>query len=289
MKCKPNWQKIFWKVLTYTLVAILASASTFAVLGERSTTLHELENIIQIKFDAQNSMEKTREELKSQKQELEASKQELNASKSELETSKKDLEASRKSLEEALAQLQNTLSHTEELKELLLTTNQNTQELLEQAKLREQEMADKIAELQDALKELEQQQKKWVMPIEYAYMSSSFGYRYHPITGEYSLHKGVDLAANYGTPIVASRSGVVTVATYQAEGAGYYITIDHEDGFKSQYLHMSRYIVSKGERVVAGQIIGYCGSTGASTGNHLDFRIYHNGEPVDPKLYINFY
>ena len=295
MKQKPTWQKVILKILTYTLVAIIASASTFAVLGERSTALDELENIIQIKFGAQSDLKEAKQELANQKEALDISKQELEASKAELAASQKQLEASQKQLddsqkhlEEVLAQLDETLNYTETLKELLLNTNQELQDLLQEAQLRESEMADQILQLQQALKDLEEkQQQKWIVPIKYEYVSSAFGYRDHPVDGEYKFHYGVDLAACQGTPIVASRSGTVTVATYQEGGAGYYVTIDHLDGYKSQYLHMSRYIVEPGQFVFAGQIIGYCGSTGASTGPHLDFRIMLNGNYVDPAKYID--
>ena len=70
-------------------------------------------------------------------------------------------------------------------------------------------------------------------------------------------------------------------------GAGYYVGINHMDGFSTRYLHMTHYVVSVGEYVSAGQVIGYCGSTGASTGPHLHFSIYYNGASVNPALYIN--
>lgn len=128
----------------------------------------------------------------------------------------------------------------------------------------------------------------WVVPVNYVYISSPFGTRVHPITGVVTTHYGVDLAANLGNPIYATRSGVVTQATYGASG-GYYVYIDHGDGFTSIYLHMTRYIVSAGDHVEAGQVIGYCGSTGASTGPHLHFGLIYNGAYVDPTKYVNLH
>ena len=78
---------------------------------------------------------------------------------------------------------------------------------------------------------------------------------------------------------------MVTVAQYSSS-AGYYVTVDHQDGFESKYLHMTHYIVSVGQYVTAGQVIGYVGSTGVSTGAHLHFTIVYKGNYVNPADYI---
>lgn len=127
----------------------------------------------------------------------------------------------------------------------------------------------------------------WTMPCTYWRMSSPFGYRYHPISGIWKMHNGVDLTGAQGTPIVATRSGYVTTAAYQAGGAGYYVSINHGDGYGSIYMHMTHYIVSYGQYVEAGQVIGYMGTTGGSTGVHLHFGISYNGVYVNPADYIN--
>lgn len=125
----------------------------------------------------------------------------------------------------------------------------------------------------------------WLVPCKYVRVSSPFGYRWHPTTGEWSMHKGVDLAAAKGTPIYASRSGYVNVATYHAT-AGNYVTINHQDGYTSVYMHMTHYIVKVGQYVKAGELIGYVGSTGRSTGPHLHFGIHYKGTYVNPMDYI---
>ena len=126
----------------------------------------------------------------------------------------------------------------------------------------------------------------WLVPISYTRMTSPFGMREHPVYGGYRMHNGVDLAAPQGTPIYATRSGVVTASAYQAGGAGYYVSISHGDGYSSIYMHMTHYIVYAGNYVNAGQVIGYCGSTGGSTGPHLHFGISYNGTYVNPANYI---
>ena len=127
---------------------------------------------------------------------------------------------------------------------------------------------------------------KWKVPINYTAFTSPFGYRTHPISGTRKFHYGVDLAAPTGRPIYATRAGTVSVASYQAGGAGNYVQINHGDGYRSIYMHMTRYIVRVGQHVSQGQVIGYCGSTGGSTGPHLHFGISYNGTYVNPANYI---
>jgi murein DD-endopeptidase MepM/ murein hydrolase activator NlpD len=127
-----------------------------------------------------------------------------------------------------------------------------------------------------------------MIPCNYLWVSSPFGEREHPVYGTVLTHNGIDLAAYGGTPIYASRTGQVTTATYGSSG-GYYVTINHGDGYSTSYLHMTHFIVQAGDFVAQGQVIGYVGSTGTSTGNHLHFSIIHNGKYVNPASLIKFY
>ena len=119
-------------------------------------------------------------------------------------------------------------------------------------------------------------------PINGARLSSRFGKRRHPISGYTRLHKGTDFAAPTGTPIYAAGNGVVERASRYG-GYGHYVRIRHQKGYKTAYAHMSRYGrgIRAGRSVRQGQIIGYVGSTGASTGPHLHYEVYKNGKPVD--------
>ncbi|MEM7460789.1 MAG: M23 family metallopeptidase, partial [Pseudomonadota bacterium] len=119
-------------------------------------------------------------------------------------------------------------------------------------------------------------------PINGARLSSRFGKRRHPISGYTRLHKGTDFAAPTGTPIYAAGNGVVERASRYG-GYGHYIRIRHTQGYKTAYAHLSRYArgVKSGRRVKQGQIIGYVGSTGASTGPHLHYEVYKNGKALD--------
>ena len=128
----------------------------------------------------------------------------------------------------------------------------------------------------------------WIVPVSYKRVESPFGNGTSPTAGASSYHQGVDLSADAGTPVVASRSGQVSTATY-GSAAGYYVKINHMDGFSSIYMHMTHYVVSPGQHVSQGQVIGYVGRTGVATGNHLHFGIMYNGAYVNPANYVALY
>ena len=133
----------------------------------------------------------------------------------------------------------------------------------------------------------------WYTPCDYNRISSTFGMRFHPVYHYWKMHKGVDFAIGH-TPIYATRPGVVMIATtWEDSSAGYYVMIDHGDGYRSVYMHMCKKpYVKVGDFVAAGQELGCVGSTGASTGNHLHFGIskYNSKtgkyEYVNPLLYV---
>lgn len=120
----------------------------------------------------------------------------------------------------------------------------------------------------------------WPLPGNY-YITSYFGYRNQPTAGASTYHQGIDIDGETGDIIVATKSGIVTAATYNST-RGYYVEITHDNGVKTIYMHMSRYIVSPGMRISRGQTIGYVGSTGVSTGSHLHFSLLINGRNVNP-------
>ena len=126
----------------------------------------------------------------------------------------------------------------------------------------------------------------WVTPVSGYRLTSAFGMRKHPVLKVTRMHNGIDMACAQGTPIYATRAGKVTRTSYQAGGAGNYVSINHLDGFSSVYMHMTHYVVSEGQNVSQGQLIGYVGSTGISTGPHLHFGISYAGTYVNPLAYI---
>jgi murein DD-endopeptidase MepM/ murein hydrolase activator NlpD len=114
---------------------------------------------------------------------------------------------------------------------------------------------------------------------------SPFGYRIHPIYGDRRLHTGVDFDASEGTPIHAAESGTVVSAGWMG-GYGNATIIDHGNGLATLYAHQSAILVSGGQHVTRGQVIGRVGCTGACTGPHLHFEVRVNGTPVDPMPYL---
>lgn len=122
-------------------------------------------------------------------------------------------------------------------------------------------------------------------PLNYIYVTCAYGWRTHPIWGDRRFHYGVDLAGNQGDPIYAIASGTVTSAYYD-KANGYNVALSHGGGYGSLYAHMTGLIVSAGDYVSQGQVIGYVGSTGWSTGPHLHFEIHVNGATANPMDYI---
>lgn len=122
-------------------------------------------------------------------------------------------------------------------------------------------------------------------PLHYSRISSRFSSgRMHPVLRIRRPHYGVDYAAPTGTPVMSIGSGVVTKKAYQKNGGGNYVTIKHNGTYTTTYMHLNGFAkgLAVGKQVSQGEVIGYVGSTGLSTGPHLDFRVYKNGQPIDP-------
>lgn len=123
------------------------------------------------------------------------------------------------------------------------------------------------------------------MPVEGGFMSSSYGMRDHPVLRRRASHKGVDLAAPTGTPVYATADGIVGRADWFSS-YGLYISIDHGAELETRYAHLSRLAVAAGDRVQKGELIGYVGSTGRSTGPHLHYEVRVDGVAVNPIPYM---
>lgn len=275
-------------------------------------------------LDRLNTIYKINEADQKLIQELSEAAETVTTAKAELETQKTQLEATKQELEEAQKTLEEKRTEADTLLAELVAQGEEYEALVEEAEQSKAQLDSEIGELEDeydAAKDREYQewyqnwlasQPKpkpstggststggtggtgnvtagitWLKPCSYTRVSSPYGWRIHPVYKDYRFHYGIDLSAASGTPIYATRSGTVTVAKYSSS-AGYYVNVDHGDGFTSRYLHMTHYIVSVGQKVSAGQVIGYVGSTGVSTGPHLHFSLYLNGVTVNPADYINF-
>jgi len=276
--------------LTYW--SVLFKANNFTDLLDRMNMIEEIAAADQRRLkeisDSAKAVEETKNSLEQEKKGFEATKEELAASQVKLEQKR---------------------AEADKLLADLIATGDEYEALLHAAEEDAAKIGRELDAAKDAYEEAERQQwlstsvppkpnpggassstivngLKWVRPCSYVRLTSPFGWRIHPIYGDWRFHYGVDLAGPQGTPIVATRAGVVETTTYDSS-SGYYVTLNHQDGFKSKYLHLTHYIVSPGEYVSAGQVIGYMGSTGASTGSHLHFSILYNGSHVNPMDYIS--
>lgn len=212
-----------------------------------------------------------------------------------------DLQETRQQLSDSEEMLKVKRTESDDILRDLIAKQSEFQVLLDESEALQNDLMNEIAQKQ---KELQAAQYKeelvkmalkgenppsnatWIEPVSGYTISSPFGNRKSPTAGASSNHKGVDMACPSGTPIYATRAGTVTVASYQAGGAGYYVSINHGDGFASIYMHMTRYVVSKGQSVAQGELIGYVGSTGISTGPHLHFGVSYGGTYVNPMAYL---
>lgn len=119
-------------------------------------------------------------------------------------------------------------------------------------------------------------------PLKFSRISSRFSpRRFHPVQSVWKAHKGTDYAAPHGTPIMSTAAGVVETTGYTA-GNGNFVKVKHNSTYSTQYLHMSKILVRRGQRVSQGQVIGKVGSTGLATGPHVCYRFWKNGVQVDP-------
>lgn len=221
------------------------------------------------------------------KEEMERNRAELDNSRSQLDKTLQELETKRAEADKLLQEL---IAKGEEYEKLLLQSEDKQDDLM--SKLAKKKSAYNRQAYEEWLKNNQQSNgpdyydDNWLSPLTKYRLSSPFGMRFHPVLKRNRMHNGVDMAAPANTPIYAARGGLVITTAYQKDGAGNYVQIDHGDGYRSIYMHMTRYVVKSGDYVVPGQIIGYVGSTGLSSGNHLHFGISKNGVYVNPMEYI---
>ena len=273
---------------------VLFQANSFSDLLDRINMVQEIASADQRRLKelqkAAEDVETARADLEVEKSSLEATKETLNATQAEQEAKRQESDKLLRKLIEKGEEYQAMLDESEQLQDDLMKEIAQKEKEYKEAKHQEWLAtyvppttwpSDDTTPSKDI-----PSSSGWVCPVPYYTLTSPFGMRVHPIRGTWTMHNGVDMAAAQGTPIYAAKSGRVTVTSFQAGGAGYYVSINHGDGFSSIYMHMTHYIVSPGMYVNAGQVIGYVGSTGGSTGPHLHFGISYNGTYVNPMNYI---
>lgn len=283
---EENGSLTYWEVIF--------QAKSFSDLLDRMNMIEEID-----RSDRQRL-----EQLRQAAEEVELARQDLQEKKTAMEESRAEQLAAQKELESKKAE-------TDRLLQELLSKGAEYEKYIAEQEAKAEALEGQIDEKEGLLDEMEkaeydkwQESQKpengdgsstgsntvngttWIVPINYTYFSSPYGMRPHPIEGIWKMHNGVDLDAPLNTPIYASRSGKVYYRGWWGTG-GNTIMINHQDGYISRYLHMESFAVANGEWVAAGQIIGYCGTTGGSTGPHLHFEIQYNGSYVNPADYIN--
>ena len=263
---------------------VIFQANSFTDLLDRINMVQEINaadrrRIEQMRIAA-DIVTATQLNLESEKTELEQSREELAEAELELEEKRAEYDALLYDLEQEAQEYEVLLEESEVLQDELMLEIAAKEKELKQAK--HDEYLAKLA-LQG---ENPPSSASWRTPVSGYSLTSPFGMRLHPVLGYYRMHNGIDMACDTGTPIYATRAGTVTAASYQAGGAGNYVSINHLDGFASIYMHMTHYVVSVGQSVSQGQLIGYVGSTGISTGPHLHFGISYAGTYVNPLAYI---
>lgn len=274
--------------------SIIFKANDFSDLLDRLNMIQEINAADQKRL---KEISEAAEIVASVQEELVTEKDALEQTRVQLDADQLEMEAKRQEADQVLTEL---IAKGEEFEALLDESEALQEELMQEIAQAEKDL--KAAEYKEWLATYVPTTKPsgtdtspstqapsssgWVCPLKSYTLTSPFGMRVHPILGYERMHNGVDMAAPAGTPIYAAKSGKVTVTSYQAGGAGNYVSINHGDGFSSIYMHMTRYIVSRGQYVNAGQVIGYVGNTGLSKGNHLHFGISYNGTYVNPMQYI---
>jgi murein DD-endopeptidase MepM/ murein hydrolase activator NlpD len=258
---------------SYSYLEVLFGAADFSDLLDRVTFIQE---IMEYDQNVMDQLAKARQDIADKKAELEAAQQEQETARGQLQERQSELDA----------QIQQAI----DLVNQLGAQRDQYQAALEQLEKEENSIS---AEIDQKIAALEKQNSTAGTPIKsesgylwplsgYSRISSGYGGRYHPLTGRWKVHNGIDIPAPGGTPIYATKSGTVVVSAY-GSSYGNYVSISHGGGNSSLYAHMSRRAVSVGQTVKQGQVIGYVGTTGSSTGNHLHFEIKVNGARINPK------
>ena len=263
---------------------VVFEANSFTDLLDRINMMEEIAAVDQRRLQ---EMREIAAEVSANQEELSTGKTELEQTKEELDAAQAHLEVKRTESDDLLREL---VQKQEEFQALLDESEAAQDDLMRSIAAKEKEYSK--AKYEENLAKLALQGQNppssagWIKPVTGYTLTSPFGMRKHPVLGYNRMHNGIDMACAQGTPIYATRAGTVTTASYQAGGAGNYVSINHGDGFASIYMHMTHYVVSAGQSVSQGQVIGYVGSTGISTGPHLHFGVSYAGTYVNPLAYI---
>ena len=260
----------------YTYLSIIFGSKSLSQLMSNLDMIGEIMDADKRIYDQYTAARENAEEIKA---EYETTLSALADKQAEYEAEKADLEAKIAGANDMIAQLEEEINTNYDL----------YLEVLAQEEALESDIQNMIAEMerQEAANSITST-GTYIWPLPGYSPGSAYGWRMHPIYHEMRFHAGEDIGAPSGTPILAADSGMATVIPDNGNGYGNYIMINHGGGRVTLYAHMSGFAISNGETVSQGQVIGYVGSTGNSTGPHLHFEVRVNGATTDPKSYFNF-
>ena len=272
---------------TVSYWSILFSAESFSDLLDRVSLVNDIAEYNQEVCD----------ELEAARQALQEAKADLESAQTEVQEAKAEQEAARSELKAQENEVQSLIN---EIKADEAKTKSAIEDLNAAADAMDAEIAKKERELQAAIEEERRKAQAngtasnytfdpgtgfyWPLPSNRVTVTSFFGYRSDPFTGKSSNHYGTDITAPSGTEIYAAHGGVILTSAYNGS-YGNYVVVSRGDGTNTLYAHMSKRAVSVGQTVSQGQVIGYVGSTGRSTGPHLHFEVRVNGTRGDVLKY----
>ena len=261
-------------------------------------TFNEVMQDISIKdTEIMNNMKSAKQELEDDKAALEEQKAGLEAEKAELQSQKSELDSQNAQMKGKQSELNNSISAAKLSAAEAQAAQQKAQAAIESDEMNYEAVKKEIQKLIAAASASKPQLSfsGFACPLKsYSRISSEYGWRKNPVSGVNKLHAGIDFAAAGGTPIYAAASGYVQVAGWSTGGYGNYVIIYHgkmSDGntYSTLYAHMRSVATSAGKYVKQGELIGYVGTTGNSTGNHLHLEVWKGGSKanaVNPRSYI---
>lgn len=275
----------------YNILAIISKSDSFS---DMLTAMDDVGEIMESDRQLEDAYIAARENTESVKADYENTRSELEELKAQLKAEQEELE---KDIEEAIQiilDLENDLENRQAEYDAIMAAEDAANATIDKlvAELEAQRAAEAAAAAAAAGGSSggggnANATGSFLWPVaSYVYVSSRFGLRVHPITGEKKSHTGIDIASNQGTAVYASDGGSVTLAGWNG-GYGNCIMIDHGNGYVTLYGHLSSISVSVGQTVSQGATIGAVGSTGNSTGPHLHFEVLKNGTRIDPEQFFS--
>ena len=277
----------------YNILAIISKSDSFS---DMLTAMDDVGEIMESDRQLEDAYIAARENTESVKADYENTRSQLEELKAQLKAEQEELE---KDIEEAIQiilNLENDLENRQAEYDAIMAAEDAANATIDKlvAELEAQRAAEAAAAAAAAAAAgggsgggSANASGSFLWPVaSYVYVSSRFGLRVHPITGEKKSHTGIDIASNQGTAVYASDGGSVTLAGWNG-GYGNCIMIDHGNGYVTLYGHLSSISVSVGQTVSQGATIGAVGSTGNSTGPHLHFEVLKNGTRIDPEQFFS--